>query len=184
MVLRLHPDIAPYKVAVLPLLKKRPEIVELCHRIKSDLQQDVTELSADTSTAVTFSASALASGDNLVFAFVDEGTGALRTTDDPPTDELRRIAAVVDQRHIDVVHTHSSKAGILGRYAAQHSGIPVIVHTIHGMSFNRTQPWWLRRAYAWAEWMAARRSHAIVTVADAMITGAGYDEAEVSAAKT
>ena len=28
--LRLHPDLAPYKVAVLPLLKKRPEIVEIC----------------------------------------------------------------------------------------------------------------------------------------------------------
>ena len=36
--LALHPDLAPYKVAVLPLLKKRPEIVELCHRIKDDLQ--------------------------------------------------------------------------------------------------------------------------------------------------
>ena len=36
--LALHPELAPYKVAVLPLLKKRPEIVELCHRIKADLQ--------------------------------------------------------------------------------------------------------------------------------------------------
>ena len=34
VVLGLHPDLAPYKVAVLPLLKKRPEIVELCHRLE------------------------------------------------------------------------------------------------------------------------------------------------------
>ena len=34
----LHPELAPYKVAVLPLLKKRPEIVELCHRIRADLR--------------------------------------------------------------------------------------------------------------------------------------------------
>jgi glycyl-tRNA synthetase len=48
VVLRLHPDIAPYKVAVLPLLKKRPEIVELCHRIKADLKRDLMAVYDDT----------------------------------------------------------------------------------------------------------------------------------------
>ena len=46
--LKLHPDIAPYKVAVLPLLKKRPEIVELCHKIKADLQKDIMAVYDDT----------------------------------------------------------------------------------------------------------------------------------------
>lgn len=69
----------------------------------------------------------------------------------------------------DVVHTHSSKAGIVGRFAARDARVPVVVHTIHGMSFNRTQARLVQRAYAWLEWLAARRSHAIVTVADAMI---------------
>ena len=46
--LALHPDLAPYKVAVLPLLKKRPEIVELCHRIKDDLRRDVMAVYDDT----------------------------------------------------------------------------------------------------------------------------------------
>lgn len=69
----------------------------------------------------------------------------------------------------DVVHTHSSKAGILGRLAAHDARVPIIVHTIHGMSFNRTQPWLVRRVYAAMEWWAARRSNAIITVADAMI---------------
>ena len=44
----LHPDLAPYKVAVLPLLKKRPEIVELCHRIKDDLKRHVMAVYDDT----------------------------------------------------------------------------------------------------------------------------------------
>ncbi len=48
VVLGLHPDLAPYKVAVLPLLKKRPEIVELCHRLKDDLQQDLMCVYDDT----------------------------------------------------------------------------------------------------------------------------------------
>ena len=42
------PDLAPYKVAVLPLLKKRPEIVELCHRIKDDLKRHTMAVYDDT----------------------------------------------------------------------------------------------------------------------------------------
>jgi glycyl-tRNA synthetase len=46
--LALHPHLAPYKVAVLPLLKKRPEIVELCQRIKGDLKRDMMAVYDDT----------------------------------------------------------------------------------------------------------------------------------------
>ncbi len=46
--LALHPDLAPYKVAVLPLLKKRPEIVELCQRILVDLKRDLMAVYDDT----------------------------------------------------------------------------------------------------------------------------------------
>ena len=72
----------------------------------------------------------------------------------------------------DVVHTHSSKAGILGRWAAVRARVPVIVHTIHGMSFNRTQSAPVRALYRFLERRAARSTHAIVTVADAMIVQA------------
>ena len=48
--LALHPQLAPYKVAVLPLLKKRPEIVELCHRIKRDLQRHTMAVYDDTAS--------------------------------------------------------------------------------------------------------------------------------------
>jgi len=82
----------------------------------------------------------------------------------------RRLLCMEFQRlRPDIVHTHSSKAGILGRLAAADAGVPHIVHTIHGMSFNRTQSWWTRRLFAWLEKTAARRSEAIVAVADAMI---------------
>jgi glycosyltransferase involved in cell wall biosynthesis len=81
---------------------------------------------------------------------------------------LRALKSLYHELRPDVIHTHSSKAGILGRFAAPRNG-PAVVHTIHGMSFNRTQPWLVRRVYATLEKHAARRTHAIVTVADAMI---------------
>jgi glycyl-tRNA synthetase len=48
--LALHPELAPYKVAVLPLLKKRPEIVELCARIVADLKRDMMAVYDDTAS--------------------------------------------------------------------------------------------------------------------------------------
>jgi len=48
VVLGLHPDLAPYKVAVLPLLKKRGEIVEMCHRIRDDLRRHTMAVYDDT----------------------------------------------------------------------------------------------------------------------------------------
>jgi len=68
----------------------------------------------------------------------------------------------------DVVHTHSSKAGVLARWAARRAGVPIIVHTIHGMSFNRTQSAATRRLYRAAERRCARFTDALVSVADAM----------------
>jgi glycyl-tRNA synthetase len=48
VVLGFHPEMAPYKVAVLPLLKKRPEIVEICRRLRADLAKDVLAVYDDT----------------------------------------------------------------------------------------------------------------------------------------
>lgn len=89
-----------------------------------------------------------------------------------PLRDMRAYFALCHAfRHLrpDVVHTHSSKAGILARAAAAASGVPIVVHTIHGMSFNRTQPAAVRRLYAWLERYAARRTHAIIAVANAMV---------------
>jgi glycyl-tRNA synthetase len=50
VVLGFHPELAPYKVAVLPLLKKRPEIVEMAHRVKNDLSRHVMAVYDDTAS--------------------------------------------------------------------------------------------------------------------------------------
>lgn len=68
----------------------------------------------------------------------------------------------------DLVHTHSSKAGILGRLAAHQLGLPA-VHTIHGASFHFGQNPILHHAYRFAERRAARWCEHFITVCDAMI---------------
>src|SRR4051794_607239 len=44
-----------------------------------------------------------------------------------------------------IVHTHSSKAGVLGRLAAKLAGTPLIVHTLHSLVFHDYQPWVVNR---------------------------------------
>ena len=56
----------------------------------------------------------------------------------------------------DIVHTHSSKAGILGRAAARLAGTKIIIHTIHGLAFFEEQSKLLNRFYIRLEQMAAK----------------------------
>src|SRR5436309_3130495 len=63
-----------------------------------------------------------------------------------------------------VVHTHSSKAGILGRWAARLAGVPVIFHTAHGFSFNDFQPTLIRNMYVWLERATAKITTKLVVV--------------------
>ena len=81
---------------------------------------------------------------------------------------LKELRELIRKWKPDVVHTHSSKAGILGRKAAWAEKVPVVVHTIHGLAFHPYQSWWKNFLYIRAERWAARRCHAIVSVADAM----------------
>jgi glycosyltransferase involved in cell wall biosynthesis len=64
----------------------------------------------------------------------------------------------------DVVHTHSSKAGILGRRAARAAAVRCIVHTIHGLPFDVYQGRLANWAYRAAERRAARWSHRLIAV--------------------
>ena len=80
---------------------------------------------------------------------------------------LRAIRRAFDDFAPQLVHTHSSKAGILGRLAAHQLGIPA-VHTIHGASFHYGQNLLAKTAYKWAERRAARWCQHYISVCDAM----------------
>jgi glycosyltransferase involved in cell wall biosynthesis len=67
-----------------------------------------------------------------------------------------------------IVHTHSGKAGFLGRLAASKAGVPVIVHTIHGPSFGAFQGPIPNTLFKLAERRAGRVTTHFVAVANAM----------------
>ncbi len=79
--------------------------------------------------------------------------------------ELRRLLGEIRP---DVMHSHSSKAGILARKAAATVGGMKVVHTVHGLAFHRYERWWRNRVYIALERRAARRTDALISVADAM----------------
>jgi glycosyltransferase involved in cell wall biosynthesis len=68
----------------------------------------------------------------------------------------------------DVVHTHSSKAGIIARRAAHRAGVPAVIHTIHGLAFTASTSPMVNTVYKWLERKAAPISTRIVCVANAM----------------
>lgn len=66
----------------------------------------------------------------------------------------------------DVVHTHKSKSGALGRLAAKAAGVPAIVHTVHGWSFHVGQGQVTQRALQFLERYLAKVSSALVVVTE------------------
>ncbi len=87
---------------------------------------------------------------------------------DHDLNALRELRLVLRRGRYDIVHTHSAKAGILGRIAAGWEQVPVIVHTIHGLSFHEYERWWRNAMYIAAERFVARYTTHFISVADAM----------------
>jgi glycosyltransferase involved in cell wall biosynthesis len=81
---------------------------------------------------------------------------------------LRRLEQILREQKPDIVHTHSGKAGILGRLAARRAGVPVIIHHIHGPSFGPFQGWLANWIFTAAERYAARVTTHFICSAQAM----------------
>ncbi len=67
-----------------------------------------------------------------------------------------------------IVHTHSSKAGVVGRFAAWFAGVPTIVHTVHGLAFHPFQSHFENYSYRCLEWLAGLVTDRMVFVGEAM----------------
>jgi len=100
------------------------------------------------------------------FIVLDEMRRAIRPWRDHRVQ--RKLVEILRESAPQIVHTHSSKAGILGREAAQIAGVPVIIHTIHGLAFTASSHALVNWGYKMLERRAAPMSTRIVCVADAM----------------
>ena len=105
-------------------------------------------------------------------------------------DELRReinpiidipayfkLKKILKELQPDIVHTHSAKAGILGRYAGwalkgkiakTNPNLPLVVHTIHGLAFHQYQNPLLSKFYIAVEKATGQKTDAFISVADTM----------------
>jgi glycosyltransferase involved in cell wall biosynthesis len=100
---------------------------------------------------------------------------SLRRQINPVYDILayRAIKKYLKDIQPDIVHTHSAKAGILGRFAAHSlNRATKIVHTIHGLAFHPYQNELINKFYIAVEKSAAKRTDFFISVADAMTSQA------------
>ncbi len=90
---------------------------------------------------------------------------------------LRQLTRFLREQRYDVVHTHNAKAGVIGRLAARRAGVPVILHTMHLLSWQDSggRPTNLRqrladritsRLYLSLERIVGKRTDMVVTVCD------------------
>jgi len=64
---------------------------------------------------------------------------------------LIKIFKILRKEKPDIIHTHSSKAGIIGRIAGFLSGVKIIIHTYHGFGFNEHQRYLVKKFYIFIE---------------------------------
>ena len=80
---------------------------------------------------------------------------------------LLKITSVLRTEQVKLVHTHSSKAGILGRLAARRAGVAKVIHTVHGWGFYPGQFFVTSWVYKTLERWAAGFTHNLITVSSA-----------------
>ncbi len=75
-----------------------------------------------------------------------------------------KLIIIFKKFKFDIVHTHSSKPGFIGRIAARTAGVPKIVHTVHGFSFHSYQKKMIKKFYQLMEKFAGLFCDKIVFV--------------------
>jgi len=77
---------------------------------------------------------------------------------------LIKLIKLMRKNHYDIVHTHTTKAGILGRIAGRIAGVPVIVHGLHGSTFEAFDSWLLNWLLFLFERLTGRFTDAYISV--------------------
>jgi glycosyltransferase involved in cell wall biosynthesis len=92
-----------------------------------------------------------------------------------PAADIRALVALtrlLRRGKFDVVHTHSSKAGILGRLAARLARVPVVIHTLHSLVFHEYQSSWTNAVYIGLKRLCAPLTDRLISVSNPTTQGA------------
>ena len=84
-------------------------------------------------------------------------------------DDLKALVNLIHmirREQPDIVHTHTAKAGFVGRLAAKLTGVPVIVHTFHGHVFHSYFGYLRTKFFLWLERLLAKFTDVIITVGE------------------
>lgn len=79
---------------------------------------------------------------------------------------LKKIRQIIREYQPDIVHTHASKAGFIGRLAAHKENVPVIVHTFHGHVFHSYFGKLKTNLFKQLERYIAKRTDAIIAISE------------------
>jgi glycosyltransferase involved in cell wall biosynthesis len=79
---------------------------------------------------------------------------------------LIRLIRLINLEKPEIVHTHTAKAGTLGRLAAKLTGVPIIIHTFHGHVFHSYFGFFRTRFFLWLERLLAKFTDVVITVSE------------------
>jgi glycosyltransferase involved in cell wall biosynthesis len=80
-----------------------------------------------------------------------------------------KLFRLIRRNRYHIVHTHSSKAGVLGRLAAKLAGTPIIVHTLHSLVFHEYQPWIVNRTWRLVKKICAPMTDHYLSVSEIIV---------------
>ena len=92
-----------------------------------------------------------------------------------PLHPVKDILAVAElifflrKKRYHIVHTHNSKAGFVGRLAAKITGIPVIIHTVHGFAFHDQEPAWRQSLFRNLEKVASHMCDKMIFISQPLV---------------
>ncbi len=92
-----------------------------------------------------------------------------------PLHPVKDILAVADliyflrKKRYHIVHTHNSKAGFVGRLAAKITGIPVVIHTVHGFAFHDQEPAWRQSLFRNLEKFASHMCDKMIFISQPLV---------------
>lgn len=103
-------------------------------------------------------------GLDLKAELIPEMRRAIRWQDD--WHAYKKLRRIIREHKPDIVHTHASKAGTLGRLAAWMEGVPIVIHTFHGHVFHSYFGFFKTQIYKWIERLLSLITTRIIAISE------------------